>query len=898
MSALKADFEGAIGELVPINALSQDSRAQILHQSEILQVERGAKIFDEGDEDPWCFYLLTGKVELLSDGQVLRSLEGGTADAAHAMAHLQPRKMSARAQTTVSILRCERSLLEKLAVADINDDFCEVQVAEIDVDETDDWMTRMLQSQLFAKLPASNIHRIFSLFEPCSVEEGEVIVHQGDPGDFYFVLVSGRAEVTRAAAENAPGYRLALIGAGDAFGEEALVAGARRNATVKMLTGGEVVRLSSDDFDELIKQPLLSAVTLDEAYAIEASRNAVWLDVRFPEAHEQHCLPRSINYPLSTLRMHSGKLDEQTPYLVYCENGRQSAVAAFLLAERGFDVHYLRDGLAGYAGGDANASSQEPVSENVDLTLHDDESTEIDQNQSSGPIPRSHQSSEESQSDADVAAATFDAAVGISELKASAAEDKRRRAQAEAAKVAEQQRHEAELKAATEKARQQAEAEKVVEQQRREAELKAATEKARQQAEAEAQKRIADELAKAREQLQQQQAEVEKNLVAEREKLERLAEQAEKEKQQALREREELERARAAAEQQAAEERERQKQRVRDAEQELQRRLREEELKLKESYAWQAEELERLQTQKRAAEEKLEEEKTRVEEHAAKARNQLEQTRQYQQRLKEVERASAEEAEMRELQALELKKRLREELNRKVQTERNELELQLEQNAQELARAQQERDAAEAARVAASTEAKRIVAEFQEAHERKRVQEESELQLERERLETESRRLKLALELAQREKEAAVARQTQIENEIDEMRSEQPAVDAQAQEALEDLTQQAAQAAADVARIEAARIDAQAAAVASAGDLAAHEVHEVQIREQLSTELDDWMKEQDNVENSDIQQSILSNQKAHMDRIKQRAREARDAAKAHDQSLIDELAQTLGGDDS
>ena len=91
--------------------------------------------------------------------------------------------------------------------------------------------------------------------------------------------------------------------------------------------------------------------------------------------------------------------------------------------------------------------------------------------------------------------------------------------------------------------------------------------------------------------------------------------------------------------------------------------------------------------------------------------------------------------------------------------------------------------------------------------------------------------------------------------------------------------------------------DAQAAAVASAGDLAAHRVHEDQVRTQLKSELEEWVREQSDFENSDVQQSILANQKAHVERLKQRAAAARAAAKAHDRALIDELAERLRGDD-
>ena len=238
MSALESNFEGLVHSLVPLGELSALSKAQVLTRAEILRYQPGKFVFKQGARDPYCFYLLEGQLELICDGETIHRLTGGTPDAVHALAQLQPRKMSARAQSEVAVLRLNRDLLDKLAAADRADDYCDVEVSEIDTENDGDWMTRMLQSKLFSHLPASNIHRIFSLLETVETKQGEVIVNQGEPGDYYYVITQGRCEVTRSSGANAPGYRLALFGPGDAFGEEALVAGSTRNASVRMLTDG------------------------------------------------------------------------------------------------------------------------------------------------------------------------------------------------------------------------------------------------------------------------------------------------------------------------------------------------------------------------------------------------------------------------------------------------------------------------------------------------------------------------------------------------------------------------------------------------------------------------------------------------------------------------------------
>ncbi|MEQ8231914.1 MAG: cyclic nucleotide-binding domain-containing protein [Gammaproteobacteria bacterium] len=986
MSALKSAPEGLPETLAPLHQLSPPARSRLLEAAEYVHVERGSFVFREGDTDDRTLYLLEGQLELLSGDQVLRRIAGGTAEADSPLAQLQPRQLSARALSEVALLCLPRALFNELVRDDLGDTDAAsvtVEVDEIESTEQDDWMTRMLRSKLFAQLPASNIHRIFSLLETIEVPAGEQVVTQGEPGDYYFILINGRAEVTRAASPGAPSYRLALIGAGDAFGEEALVGDGTRNASVRMLTPGELARLAKRDFIDLIREPLLSAVNLQQGLDLVATRGALWLDVRFPEEHARRAIAASVNHPLSTLRMHSGRLNADKVYLVYCDDGSRSAVAAFLLAERGFDVHYLAGGLDAYAEGDA---------EQLDLTLHDDDSLPP-VTRGAVPIPSSHRSAGDEDVEPAVKAAALQVESVVAELSlddaataapratpvqassspalaepqstgasvapasqaggtavrqhhAAAVREAAARARAEvqraAAKriAAERERARQAVEVARAKAEEEARERLENERRRAQAEAESRVEEARARARAEAEARVESERARAaqaaRDELEserqrlaaetekaraelaeaqrlqaaaqaaqqaharaaaaaesERQREAEEQLRAERERLEAEAAKARAELAEAQRMKSEIEQARLAAEAEVERERAAQARRVEQVRAEMQRRLEEEERRIRESYAWQAEELERLQAQKQAAEARLHEEQERVRRQSEEASARLAEARDYQQRLEEVKKASAAEAAMRERQQLELERRLREELKDKVQSERRQLEEELARNATELARARHELVAAEAARKAAAEEAQQIVADVKAAHARRRMQEESEMQLERARLETEARRLRLALELAEREKAAAVAEQQRIGAEIATLRREGPDRGHDHDVDLRALEEQADEVARHLADTERARADAQAAAIASEGDLAAHRVHEEQVRGSLKDELDEWLREQSALEESDVQQSILANQKAHLERIRKRAAAAREAAKAHDQALIDELANRL-----
>jgi NADH dehydrogenase len=83
-------------------------------------------------------------------------------------------------------------------------------------------------------------------------EPGEVVFHQGDIGDRLFILLSGHAEVVRH--ENGTEKVLAKLGAGESFGEMALLGGMRRNATVRCVAPMDVLCLPKREFGLLAAQ--------------------------------------------------------------------------------------------------------------------------------------------------------------------------------------------------------------------------------------------------------------------------------------------------------------------------------------------------------------------------------------------------------------------------------------------------------------------------------------------------------------------------------------------------------------------------------------------------------------------------------------------------------------------
>jgi formylglycine-generating enzyme required for sulfatase activity/chromosome segregation ATPase/CRP-like cAMP-binding protein len=315
---------------------------EVAAKAVIEEVRAGRYIFKQGDRDNQSIYVLDGEVSIIGDGnEVLGGIVGGSDNARHPIGHQQPRQVTARAKTNVMVAYIDSSLLDVLLTWDESSGY---EVSEIESDDEDDWMTRMLQSPAFMQLPPANIQQLLMKMESVAAKAGEVIVRQGDEGDYFYVITNGRCVVTRKATAQGKEVKLAELGDGASFGEDALVSSNKRNASITMLSDGTLMRLAKQDFQELLQAPLVHHVGYEQAASL-VEEGAIWLDVRLPGEFENGALPGARNIPLSGLRDPSTRLEEDGRFILCCDTGRRSASGAFVLSQRGLDVYVLEGGM-------------------------------------------------------------------------------------------------------------------------------------------------------------------------------------------------------------------------------------------------------------------------------------------------------------------------------------------------------------------------------------------------------------------------------------------------------------------------------------------------------------------------------------------------------------------------
>jgi ATP-binding cassette subfamily B protein len=101
---------------------------------------------------------------------------------------------------------------------------------------------------LLAGLPGEKLTHLAGRLEREDVAPGDLVVREGEPGDRFYIVLSGLFDVLQEER----GERR-LLRPGDYFGEVALAMRIPRTATVRALTPAVVASCDSATFEELLR---------------------------------------------------------------------------------------------------------------------------------------------------------------------------------------------------------------------------------------------------------------------------------------------------------------------------------------------------------------------------------------------------------------------------------------------------------------------------------------------------------------------------------------------------------------------------------------------------------------------------------------------------------------------
>ena len=116
---------------------------------------------------------------------------------------------------------------------------------------TEEVIALLHRVDLFEGLPHEDLEGIASIIGGITIEAGELLFEEGDPGHDFHVVFNGAVEISKARPDGTA-ERLAARRKGDGFGEMALLNDAPRSASARAVEQTQLVSVKRDDFQALL----------------------------------------------------------------------------------------------------------------------------------------------------------------------------------------------------------------------------------------------------------------------------------------------------------------------------------------------------------------------------------------------------------------------------------------------------------------------------------------------------------------------------------------------------------------------------------------------------------------------------------------------------------------------
>ena len=104
---------GLLRSFSPLDGLKSESLHSLARKTNLRELPSGRLLFKEGDTDKRTFYVVSGVIELMSEGRTTLVVRGGSPEARNALAPPIPRRCSARvASDRVEFLVLDSDMLD------------------------------------------------------------------------------------------------------------------------------------------------------------------------------------------------------------------------------------------------------------------------------------------------------------------------------------------------------------------------------------------------------------------------------------------------------------------------------------------------------------------------------------------------------------------------------------------------------------------------------------------------------------------------------------------------------------------------------------------------------------------------------------------------------------------
>ncbi|MBI5739805.1 MAG: cyclic nucleotide-binding domain-containing protein [Nitrospirae bacterium] len=328
--------------------LSDGALEEVCDKLEVVELPAGSGIIEEGAAADSFFMIKRGAVDVLKKtkwGQdaKITSLKCGEGFGEMALLTCSHRYSTVIAKTDVTLYKLYKKDFDEIVRWDSAISCMMGSKAHASSE-----YNKIKTLQPFALLDPEKMFALSDKFVEKNYAFGSDIIKEGEVGDAYYVIKSGKVAVIKKENREQP-EQVAVLSEGEGFGEEALISGKRRSATCRAMEETVVLSLSKADFEKLMKASFLEIV-YPEDITPEDMKDIVFIDTRFPKQFEEEHIEGAVNMPLEYLRTRYTELDPAKKYYTYCGMEAWGMPAAFILKSLGLDASGIRGGLSAWEG--------------------------------------------------------------------------------------------------------------------------------------------------------------------------------------------------------------------------------------------------------------------------------------------------------------------------------------------------------------------------------------------------------------------------------------------------------------------------------------------------------------------------------------------------------------------
>ena len=273
----KADQSQVVLRLaqMPLFAEASPQSMQAMAQRMVLQhAPAGERVYMMGDAGDALYFIESGEVGLSAENasgavEELERVSNGGFFGDISMLTGQSRTEDATAVRNTNLWILYKTDLDALAAQypDIGKVLSQDLAARLAAQQKSQSEERFRQFELFSELGDAELAQVAERLQPMRYRAGEQIFRASAPADMLYLLEKGEVRVTSL---NGGGW---ILGAGEAFGERALLTNQPHNTSALAETDVDVWTLSKQDFDMLMNRYPSLAISMSRILSQRLSQN-------------------------------------------------------------------------------------------------------------------------------------------------------------------------------------------------------------------------------------------------------------------------------------------------------------------------------------------------------------------------------------------------------------------------------------------------------------------------------------------------------------------------------------------------------------------------------------------------------------------------------------------------